>query len=372
MRIILSFLGVLTVAGIFLSAGCVEKILQGPPEDLVDSPGLAKAGFIFHDGEGPDAGGEFSRELGVNTIPVYLDDWSGMEPEDDLWNWDKEFPNKTGEYDHVILRIGILHMLAWNPDAIPDWVDKNDLDGRFREEYGGFVREAVSQVKARRIPVDVYLVELESNFAGHELGKDVTNAWIIDWIKWETDLIRSVDPDATIVVPLTPTEFRPDESLDNTGDYGKILAADFVRRMTEVNVSFDAFGFNIASGFYDKVDDWTDVERVLDEWSDIDKEIFVWAMSYPADNSDNLDFNYPREGGYSEEWQKEQYVNTMRILLKNPKVIGVSIDLYDYQEAGFPTPVHWGLVGGNRSRPETLHKRQSFEAVKDYWRENYR
>ncbi|MCX6751097.1 MAG: hypothetical protein NTZ83_06575, partial [Candidatus Pacearchaeota archaeon] len=82
--------------------------------------------------------------------------------------------------------------------------------------------------------------------------------------------------------------------------------------------------------------------------------------------------NYPRKEGYSEEWQKEQYVNSLRILLENPKVIGVSIDLYDYQEADLGTPIHWGLIGGGRTKPETLFKRQSFDAVKEYWNKNYR
>jgi len=331
------------------------------------------ADFMLHDGEGPNAGGEFSKELGTNTIPIYLDDWSRFEPEDDQWDWNGAFPDNINEYGHSMLRIGILHVLAWNPASIPQWVNKSDLDGKFKEEYGEFVTEAVRQAKKSGISVDIYLVELESNFAGHEIeGDERTNAWIIGWIKWETELIRSIDPDARIVIPLTPTEFRQKESLDNANDSGKILLADFVERMTEANVSFDGFGFNIASGFYDKVDDWKDLEAALEKWSAIDKQIFVWAMGYPADNIDNLAFSYPRAGGYSEEWQREQYANSLRILLENFKVIGVSIDLYDYQEPGWPAPIHWGLVGGDRTEPRTLFKRQSFDAVKEYWSNNYR
>jgi hypothetical protein len=335
------------------------------------SPAIS-ADFMLLDSEGPNGGGEFSKELGTNTIPIYLDHWSKLEPENNQWNWADVFPANMNEYEHSVLRIGILHILAWNPADIPGWVDKNDLDGKFREEYGEFVTEAVKEAKKRNIHVDVYLVELESNFAGHEIRENITNAWIIDWLKWEVELIKAIDPGAKIAIPLTPTEFRPEESLDNTDDRGKILLADFVERMTEANVSFDAFGFNVASGFYDKIDDWEDLKTALDKWSAIDKEIFVWAMGYPADNIDGLPFNYPRAGGYSEEWQEEQYVNSLRILLENPKVIGVSIDLYDYQELGLATPVHWGLVSGDRTKPETLSKRQSFDVVKEYWNNNYR
>ena len=334
---------------------------------------VMKAKFILHDSEGPNAGGEYAKELGINTIPIYLDDWSKFEPADDQWNWSNAFPDNIKEYPHSMLRIGILHILAWNPTNIPAWLDKNDFGDKFKEEYGEFVIEEIKQTKIRNISVDIYLVELEANFAGHEIGdKQITNAWIIDWIKWEVELIRSVDPDAKIVIPLTPTEFRPKESLDNTGDYGKILVADFVERMIEADVKFDAFGFNVASGLYDKIDDWRDLKTALDKWSDFDKEIFVWAMGYPADNIDNLKFDYPRAGGYSEEWQKEQYVNSLQILLENPKVIGVSIDLYDYQEPGRKTPVYWGLVGGDKTKPETLFKRPSFDAVKECWNKNYR
>ena len=361
--ILILIIGIVIVAIISLAVFEVELQKQS----------AINAKFMFHDSEGPNAGGEFSKELGINTIPIYLDDWSKLEPADDRWDWDDAFPDNTDEYLHSMLRIGILHVLAWNPTSIPAWVNKNDIDGTFKEEYGEFVTEAVRQAKIRNISVDIYLVELESNFAGHEIGnKQITNAWIIDWIKWETELIKSTDLDAKIVIPLTPSEFRPKESLDNTGDLGKILVTDFVKRMIEANVSFDAFGFNIASGFYDKIDEWGDLKTTLDKWSSIDKEIFVWAMGYPADNADNLYFNYPRSEGYSEEWQKEQYLNSLRILLENPKVIGVSIDVYDYQEYGHATPVHWGLIGGDRTRPETLFKRQSFGAVKKYWSEHRR
>jgi len=332
------------------------------------------AKFMLHDAEGPNVGGAFSEELGINTIKIHLDHaWQRVEPADNQWNWDDEFPNNINEYGHLMLQIGTLHMLAWNSTDLPGWVNTDNLDGEFKEQYGEFVQEVVGQVKQRDIHVDVYLVELEANFAGHEIaGGNLTNAWIIDWIKWEAGLIKSLDPDAKIVIPLTPTEFSPEESLDNTDDRGKILVADFVERMIQENVQFDAFGFNIASGVYHKIDNWTALQTVLDKWSTIDKEIFVWAMGYPANNDDNLPFRYPREGGYSEEWQKEQYVNSLRLLLKNPKVIGVSVDLFDYQEPGWAAPFHWGLVGGDRTKPETLFKRPSFDAVKGYWYNNYR
>jgi len=344
-------------------------IVRKPRRPIMD------AKFMLHDAEGPNAGA-FSEELGVNTIKIYLDHaWPRVEPVNDQWNWgDEFFPSNTIEYSHCMLSIGALHMLAWNSTDLPGWVNKDNLDGEFKEQYGEFVREAIKQVKQRDIHVDIYLVELEANCAGHAIAGNagITNAWIIDWIKWEVELIKSIDPNAKIGIPLTPTEFRPEESLDNTDDRGIILLADFVERMIQENVQFDAFGFNVASGAYDNVDNWTTLQAVLDRWSTIDKEIFVWAMGYPANNDDNLPFHNPREGGYSEEWQKEQYVNSLRLLLENPKVIGVSIDLYDYQEPGLATPYHWGLVGGDRTRPETLFKRPSFDAVKEYWYNNYR
>ena len=330
------------------------------------------AKFMLHDAEGPNVGGAFAEELGVNTIPIYLEDWSEYEPVDNQWNWGNVFPGNVDEYEHCMLRIGILSTLAWNPNNIPAWVNNKDLDGEFKEEYGEFVQEAVRQVKQRNISVDIYLVELETNFGGHEIQENITNAWIIDWIKWEVGLIKNIDPDAKIVIPLTPTEFRPEETLDNTGDRGKILVADFVERMIQENVQFDAFGFNVASGAYDKVDNWETLQTALDVWSSIDKEIFVWALGYPANNDDNLPFHNPRAGGYSEEWQTEQYVNSLRILIENPKVIGVSIDLFDYQEPELATPFRWGVVGGDRTKPETLFKRPSFDAVKEYWYNNYR
>jgi len=343
-------------------------------DSLTESGAWMNAEFML-DGGVPWAGDEFAKELGINTIPIYLDhQWSTAESADNSWSWDSEFPVHTDEYSHCLVRLGVLHLLSWTPTAIPGWVDTDNLDGSFKEEYGEYVQEAVRQVKQRNLPVDAYLVELEANYAGHEIAGNswITNAWIINWIKWEVELIKSIDPNARIVIPLTPTEFRPEESLDNTGDRGKILVADFVRRMIQENVRFDAFGFNIASGIYDKVDNWPTLQEVLDTWSTIDKEIFVWAMGYPANNDDNLTFHNPRAAGYSDEWQEEQYVNSLRLLLENPKVIGVSVDLYDFQEPGSEAAYHWGLVDGDWANPETLSKRPSFDAVKEYWQNNYR
>jgi len=214
---------------------------------------MMDAKFMLHDAEGPNAGA-FSEELGTNTIKIFLDHaWQRVEPVDNQWNWDDEFSSNR-DYGHLMLQIGALHMLAWNSTDLPGWVNQDNLD-EFKEQYGEFVQEAVTQVKQRNIHVDIYLIELEANFAGHEIaGGNLTNAWIIDWIKWEVELVKSIDPNAKIGIPLTPTEFRTDESLDNTGDRGRILLADFIERMIQENVQFDAFGFNVASGAYDNVD----------------------------------------------------------------------------------------------------------------------
>lgn len=142
-----------------------------------------------------------------------------------------------------------------------------------------------------------------------------------------------------------------------------------MQRMIQANVSFEAFGFGVSSGLYHKIDDTSTLETVLTGWSTIEKDIFVWALGYPADNVDNLPFERPRAEGYSQEWQKEQYVDSLRIFLNNPKVIGVSINLYDFREPFWPTPIHWGLISGESSS-STHSKRISFDAVKDYWHNN--
>jgi hypothetical protein len=58
--------------------------------------------------------------------------------------------------------------------------------------------------------------------------------------------------------------------------------------------------------------------------------------------------------------------------LNTPGVLGVGIDLFDYQEGFWTAPVLWGLVGGNRQDPSSLTKRASFNAVRDIWNENCR
>jgi len=68
----------------------------------------------------------------------------------------------------------------------------------------------------------------------------------------------------------------------------------------------------------------------------------------------------------------KKYVNTLAMLLDNNKVIGASLDLFDYQESGWASPFHWGLVKGDRAQPETCTKRPSFDAVKQYWQQHHR
>jgi len=332
------------------------------------------ANFMLYDSEGPNMGGAYALELGINTLPIYFDDWAAIETTEGTFNWAPAIPDDTSRYKHCLARLGILHVLAWNsPDNIPIFADRNDLDGTFKIKYERFIRNAVGELKARRIPVDAYIVEQEANFAGHELASgNRTNQWIIDWIKWEAALIKGLDPGARIILPFVPTEFHPNETLDNTGDLGKILVSDFMARLISSEVQFNAMSFSIASGAYDKVDDWTVLNATLEAWcARFDKEVYVWALGYPADNADHLFFNYPRAGGYSEEWQKEQYVNSLKLLLDNPKVIGVSIDLFDYQESGLAAPFHFGLVSGT-STGATHTKRPAFDAVKEYWQKNYR
>jgi hypothetical protein len=121
-----------TIIVIAAVAACfIFVFMPGPRKSLMD------AKFILHDAEGPNAGGAFARELGINTIPIYLDHaWSGVEPTDNGWVWSDVFPSNINEYGHSMLRIGILHVLAWSPTDIPSWVNKDNLDGEFREEYG--------------------------------------------------------------------------------------------------------------------------------------------------------------------------------------------------------------------------------------------
>jgi hypothetical protein len=358
-----------------LCCGLFCGLLVACPTDTPPPPADT---FMLYDSEGPNASGNWGKKLGVNTIPIYFDGWSDIENTENTFDWSTTIPGNSFEYSHCIARFGILHVMAWSPpDKIPDWVDPSDIDGEFKTKYGEFITAAIGELQSRGITVDAFLVELEANFAGHELpaaaGGNKTNAWIINWVKWECGQIHGLEPAAKIIVPLTPTEFKPNETLDNTGDLGRILMKDFITRMIGEGVSFDVYGFNVASGVYDQVDDWTAVQAVLDDFcASFDKEAYLWAFGYPADNSDNLPFVYPRAGGYSEEWQKEQYVATLGMLLDNPKVIGASIDLFDYQESGWASPFHWGLVQGDRAHPETCTKRPAFDAVKEYWEEHRR
>jgi hypothetical protein len=335
---------------------------------------VQEAEFMLHDAEGPGVSGDLGRELGINTIPVYLDVWSQQEAVDDQFYWANSFAGNIADYGHCIVRIGILHVLAWNPpEAIPDWLGTNDpTESEFQDEYAEYVQAAVGHVVALGIEPDLYLVELEGNYAGHELPTgNMSNSWIIDWINWEVGLIRAVDPDARICLPLTASDLMPGEVSSSPTDLEKLNATDFIDDAIAAGVQFDAIAFGAACGVYQDIADSSVLGTYLDEWRTRGKEVFLWILGYPADNADDL-FRYPRAGGYSQTWQSEQYVETLTMLLDDTNVLGVQIGLFDYQEGGAPAPYHWGLVTGTSLSADPHTKRPAFEAVREYWHANYR
>ena len=329
------------------------------------------ASFMLHDGRGPSED-PLAHELGFNTEFIYLDHWAYFEPRDDEWHWEPAATSGSEGIDHVVARIGIMHVLAWNPRSrIPDWVDTEDLDGPIRTEFGEFVTEAVKHLSSSSSPPDLYLVELESNAAAIELGK--TNTWLIDWIKWEAELIKASDPNARVGVALANADMVPNQYVgDETEDDIYMSTTAFIRRMVAAGVDFDVIAFSASSGVYNKLDSWTDLATYTNSLLVFGKQLYVYMLAYPAGRNDGAELYYPREGGYSEAWQSEQYVESLRFLLETEQVIGAAFPLYDYYEPPLMTPYEWGLVAGEESDRESLTRRKSFDAVKEFWHANFR
>jgi hypothetical protein len=329
------------------------------------------ASFMLHDARGPSEDA-YARELGVNTEFIYLDHWAYFEPRDDEWDWEWAATSGSEGIDHLIARIGIMHVLAWNlRSRLPDWVDTKDLDGQIRTEFGEFVTEAVKYLSSSSSPPSLYFVELESNAAAIELGK--TNTWLIDWIKWEVELIKAADPDAKVGVALANADMVPNQYVgDETEDDIYMSTTAFIRRMVAAEVDFDVIAFSVSSGVYNKLDSWTDLAAYTNSLLEFDKQLYVYLLAYPAGQSEAATLYYPREGGYSEEWQSEQYVESLRFLLQTEQVIGAAFPMYDYYEPPLNTPYEWGLVSGEQENRDSLVKRRSFDAVKEFWHANYR
>ena len=103
--------------------------------------------------------------------------------------------------------------------------------------------------------------------------------------------------------------------------------------------------------------------------------IFIWEIFYPGETDpnyqDDWDWQYPPEGGYTEEWQAEQLCEMLKLAFEIPQVIGINVLHFqeitysdiepDIWETGWRC--HAGLVSADGTPKEAYFR------IKNCWNE---
>ncbi|MDY6878185.1 MAG: Ig-like domain-containing protein [Chloroflexota bacterium] len=334
-------------------------------------------------------------EIGFNTGHILaFYEWEGVQPEEDVFHWqgldhafdtfgttrpvDEELPNFRHRYVSLGPSFGEL-------SAAPGWVNTDDLD-TFQRQYGEYLRQFLTRYRGR---VNAYSVLGELEGSAHGLSVEET----ISWAKWQTGLIREIDPEAVILIQVGDTHwYFPDATEIQIEQATFMPKWCIMETLTDGGVDFDGFAvethYSMAAP-----GDWRQLKEAVETLTAYDKYIYIWESFYPSGYNPCVYFNWqelaltpkqvPAEWPYSpetytESWQQDQLVNTLRTLVENGRVLG-----YNYgtlagasfvdgptsaPDVGFgedlcdqPSTINLGLVHSD------LSPKPGFTALRDYW-----
>jgi|GEM_PF-5869864 len=218
-------------------------------------------------------------------------------------------------------------------DAAPYWVDTLNMT-RFRRQYGDYLERFMERYRGR---VDLYLVfgELEGTIPNRTLDET------LDWARWETSLIRRLDPEAEIMIQTGDMRYFMREMPRETWTcHGVTHLPEWmiVEALIDGGVDFDGVAIESHHGTKDQ-GDWHLLKERVENLTAYGKDVFVWEIWYPSAYDPNVYFDWrpseelpqqppylwphPAET-YTVEWQRNQTLNAMKMLMENPRVIGLS------------------------------------------------
>lgn len=335
------------------------------------------------------------HEMGFNTGHILaFYEWEGVQPEEDVFHWqgldhafntfgttrpvEIEFPH----YQHLYVSLG---PSLGEPAAAPGWVNTEHLDS-FQRQYGEYLRQLLTRYRGR---VAVYTVFGELEGTAHGLSLEET----IDWAKWETALIREIDPDVVILIQVGDTHWYFPNAQEISIKYRTLMPKwRIMELLIDGGVDFDGFAvethYSMAAP-----GDWQQLKDAVESLTAYDKYIYIWETFYPSEYNPCVYFNWqdfaltPKEtpavwpyspGTYTEQWQQDQLVNTLRTLVENDRVLGYNYgtlagaDLLDgpttAPSVGFsqdlcsqPSTIKLGLLRSD------LSPKPGFIAIREYW-----
>ena len=357
---------------------------------------MFSTGWRWHGESTPPELIERVNEIGFNTGHILaFYEWEGVQPEEDVFHWqgldhafdtfgttlppDDTFPHFQHRYVSLGPSFGEL-------SAAPGWANPDDLDA-FQRQYDGYLRQFLARYRGR---VNAYSVFGELEGTAYGLSVEET----IAWAKWETGLIREIDPEAVILIQVGDTHWYFPDRMEIQLEH-VILRPKWriMEMLIDGEVDFDGFAvethYSMAAP-----GDWRQLKEAVEALTAYGKYIYIWESSYPSDYNPCVYFNwqeraltpkqipakwpYPPET-YTEAWQQDQLVNTLRTLVENDRVLGYNYGTLaganfvdgptNAPGVGFgedlcdqPSTIDLGLVLSDFS------PKPGFTALRDYWR----
>ena len=356
---------------------------------------MFSTGWRWHGESTPPELIERMNEIGFNTGHILaFYEWEGVQPEEDVFDWqgldhafdtfgtarpvEEEFPRFRHRYVSLGPPFGEL-------SAAPDWVNTDDPDS-FQRQYGTYLQEFLMRYRGR---ANVYSVfgELEGTAYGLSIEETVA------WAKWETDLIREIDSEAMILIQVGDTHwYFPDTTEIQIENATFMPKWRIMEMLADGGVDFDGFAIETHYSMA-APGDWHQLEEAVELLTAYDKYVYIWETFYPSEHNPCVYFNwqeraltprqtpaewpYPPET-YTEAWQRDQLVNTLRALVENGRVLGYNYGTLagadfvdsptDAPSVGFgqdlcdqPSTIKLGLLRSD------LSPKPGFVALRDYW-----
>ncbi len=319
--------------------GVEIEVAQADMDFIYSASGTAFVATL----EMTDEGWSFNQEqldryntLGFNNVeyyPWWL--WVLAEPQDDQFQFegvidDGQFTNPQMFRDvHPQVRFNTFWVGPQfnHTDMVPQWVDYRD-DATFREEFEEYITASFNLNPSGHF--DLYELGVEiNNFPRWDISAwDATEAdwdWAIDFLKFEADLIRQLDPAAKISLDFDIVTYFP--------DCEACILENWIERCIAAGVDFDVIGFEFHPGIV--AGEPANVEELvqfLERFEKYDKDYYVWEFSVKSAGTPQI-WEYDRDWippveRYSEAYQRDLTLDLLDFFIKNPRVLGLRYTYY--------------------------------------------
>lgn len=323
---------------------------------------------------------EIYNDLGTNNwefMPWW--GWHRFEPVDDqwdffsytdLWNftdrfyWESFFPN---------VRFNTFWLgPQFDTDRLyqaPDWLNFRN-DEEFRAEFTEYITEAFNLNPSKHF--DLYEIGIEINdWPTWEKGAwEINEAewdWAIDFLKFESDLVRSLDPNAKISI---------DFDIVRLFDCDACYVENWIERVIAADVDFDVIGLELhpqsVAGEPATIEEFDAFLKTLKKFG---KDFYIWEFGIRShgDPIQELvlgELQYPNIEEYTEENQRDLFLEFIKYFIEDPDFLGIRYITYrdglfgDRRGDNKDALIFYDTAGLLR---EDRTPKPAYYAIKEYW-----